>query len=117
VQAAGVDVNLEIAVPVGLILNELITNAYKHAFPADKTHSGAGGCKIAVTVKNEGGILAMSVADNGVGMPKDMDWEKVATLGLKLTKMLSSQLSGSIELERNHGTTFQLRFAHAAAAG
>ena len=117
VQAAGVDVSLEIAVPVGLILNELITNAYKHAFPGGNARFGADSCEIAVMVKNEGGILTMSVADNGVGLPKDLKWEKADSLGLKLIKMLSAQLNGSIELERNSGTTFQLRFAHAAATG
>ena len=55
VQAVGVEVDLDIAVPCGLILNELITNAYKHAFPGDKPRSGAGQCEINVTVKHEGG--------------------------------------------------------------
>ena len=112
VQATGVKVNLDIAIPCGLILNELIANAYKHAFPGDKPCSGAGKCEIAVSVKHEGGMLTLTVADNGVGLPAVLDWEKSDTLGLRLGKMLSQQLNGSIELDRTHGTAFHLRFAH-----
>ena len=57
VQAAGVEVNLDIAVPCGLILNELITNSYKYAFPGDKPRSGAGKCEIVVSVKHEDGCI------------------------------------------------------------
>lgn len=116
VQAAGVDVNLDIAVPCGLILNELITNAYKHAFPKDKPRAGESNCEIAVSVKHESGGLTLTVADNGVGLPPGTDWENPGTLGLQLVKMLSQQLNGSIELDRTSGTTFHLRFAHSSGA-
>jgi PAS domain S-box-containing protein len=111
-QAAGVEVNLDIAIPCGLILNELIANAFKHAFPGDKPRDGEGNCEIGVAVKYEGGRLTLTVADNGVGLPVGLDWEKSETLGLRLIKMLSQQLNGSIELERSTGTIFHLRFAH-----
>ena len=112
VKAIGVEVDLDFAVPCGLILNELITNAYKHAFPGNKPGSGAGKCEITVAVKHEGGNLTLTVADNGVGLPAGLDWERTETLGLKLIKMLNKQLNGSLELDRSTGTTFRLRFAH-----
>ena len=68
VQAAGVEVDLDFAVPCGLILNELITNAYKHAFPGDRPGDGSGSCEIAVTMARRERRLMLTVADNGVGL-------------------------------------------------
>ena len=116
VKADGVEVDPDFAVPCGLILNELIVNAYKHAFPGDKPCSGAGQCGIAVVVQQDGGNIDLTVTDNGVGLPAGLDWEKVDTLGLKLIKMLCLQLNGSIELDRTQGTVFHLRFAYTPAA-
>ncbi|MFH2107106.1 MAG: PAS domain S-box protein [Chrysiogenia bacterium] len=110
VQAAKVTVDPDFAVPCGLILNELITNAYKHAFPKNRPRSGEGNCEIAVTVKHEGNNLTLSVADNGIGLPAVLDWDKSETLGLKLIKMLSKQLNGTIEVDRSAGTVFRLKF-------
>jgi two-component sensor histidine kinase len=101
---------MDSAVPCGLILNELITNACKHAFPAGRPGSGAGKCEINVVVNQEGGINVMTVADNGVGLPPGLDWEKSESLGLKLIRMLCGQLHGSIALDRSRGTAFHLHF-------
>jgi len=117
VQAAGVEVDLDFAVPCGLMLNELITNAYKHAFPANKPCSEKGTCEIIVAVKNNDGELMLTVADNGVGLPPGLDWEKSETLGLKLIRMLCGQLHGSMALDRNQGTAIHLHFAHPAGGG
>jgi PAS domain S-box-containing protein len=116
-QADGVKVDLDTAIPCGLILNELITNAYKHAFPGDKPRSGAGPCEIAVAVRHEGGAFTLTVADNGVGLPAGLDWKKADTLGLKLVQMLCLQISGTLELDRTLGTAFHLQFARALASG
>jgi PAS domain S-box-containing protein len=110
VQAVGVEVGLDVAVPCGLILNELITNAYKHAFPGNRTHSEQGNCEINVSVNQEGNMNVVAVTNNGVGLPADLDWEKSDTLGLRLIKMLSQQINGSIELDRSAGTAFRLKF-------
>jgi PAS domain S-box-containing protein len=112
VQAAGVDVDLNFAIPCGLILNELVANAYKHAFPKNKPRSRAGHCEISVIVGQEGGALTLTVADNGVGLPAGMNLDNPETLGLQLVKMLSQQINGSIELDGSAGTIFHLRFAH-----
>ena len=117
VQAAGTAVGPDIAVAYGLILNELVTNAYRHAFPGNKPRSGAENCEITVTVKHEGGKLTLTVADNGVGLPVEMNWENPESLGLRLVKMLCQQLNGSIELDRTRGTAFHLHFAHSPVAG
>jgi|GEM_PF-3266037 len=116
VLAAGVEADLDIAVSCGLILNEMISNAYKHAFPAGKTRSGKGDCEISVTMKRKGGACILTVADNGVGLPEVLNLENPETLGLRLIKMLSKQLNGSIEVDRSAGTTFRLRFAHSSGA-
>jgi two-component sensor histidine kinase len=112
VQTAGEDMVLDIAVPCGLILNELITNAFKHAFPGGKPRDGEDICEIAITVKQDGGDYMLTVADNGVGMAPEIDWKNPETTGLRLVRMLSRQINGTIEMEQAHGTIFQLRFAY-----
>ena len=110
VQASGTDASLDVAVPCGLILNELITNAYKHAFPFGKPFSGSGDCLIEVMAEKKGDTYVLTVADNGVGLPAGLNLEQSETLGLKLIRMLSGQLNGTIELDRTRGTAFHLRF-------
>lgn len=110
VQAAVIEVDLDIAIPYGLILNELIANACKHAFPEDKPRSGAGNCEISVVMGQENGMLMLTVADNGVGLPAGVNWKNPETVGLQLVRMLSQQLNGSIELDRSVGTVFSLKF-------
>jgi two-component sensor histidine kinase len=109
-----VDVDLNFAIPCGLILNELVANAYKHAFPKNKHRSRAGHCEISVIVGQEGGALTLTVADNGVGLPAGMNLDNPETLGLQLVKMLSQQINGSLELDRSSGTVFRLNFPVAA---
>ena len=110
VQAVDVKVELDFAVPCGLILNELISNAYMHAFPGDKPCSGAGQCEINITVDRAGDVLELTVADNGVGLPEGTNLENPETLGLRLVRMLSQQINGSIELDRSAGSVFRLKF-------
>ncbi len=117
VRAGQVEVGLDFAVPIGLILNELIVNAYKHAFPGNKPRAGAVNREITVEVRRDGGFIDLTVADNGIGLPGGSDWENPETLGLKLIKMLSRQLNGSLELDRTLGTAFHLHFAYSPAAG
>jgi PAS domain S-box-containing protein len=112
VQAAGVDVDLNFAIPCGLILNELVANAYKHAFPAGRPGEICISFQERTGTARRAPTFELTVADNGIGLPADLDWEKSETLGLRLIKMLSQQINGAIELDRTHGTTFCLRFAH-----
>jgi two-component sensor histidine kinase len=111
VAAEGVEMGLDNAVPCGLLITELITNAYKYAFPAGRPRPGTGGCEIAVLAAWDGATYTLTVADNGVGLPEDLDWTNTKTLGLLLVKMLGHhQLQGTIEVDRTLGTTFRLQF-------
>jgi two-component sensor histidine kinase len=93
---------IDTAIPCGLIVNELISNALKHAFP------GRASGRIAVRIhKNE--RISLDVADDGVGFPPTMDFRSTPTLGLRLVSSLTQQLGGTIELDRSQGTCFQIR--------
>jgi len=93
------------AVPLGLVINELLTNAFRHAFP-----EGARG-EISVTVRQIGeGEIELAVDDNGVGLPADLDVRDTETLGLQLVRDLAEgQLGGSVEVDRDNGTQFRIR--------
>jgi two-component sensor histidine kinase len=107
-RAVGIDVGLDVAVPCGLILNELITNAFKHAFPEGVAGDGAPEVKV-VTAAQEG-ILVLTVADNGVGFPGTVDLGETQTLGLSLVRMLSQQLRGRVESIGTTGTVIRVQF-------
>jgi PAS domain S-box-containing protein len=117
VRAAGVEADLDTAVPCGLILNELITNAFKHAFPGGRPRAGQENLEITVTAEQEGDACTLTVADNGVGLPPGMDMKNPDTLGFQLVRMLSQQLKGSIKVERSHGTVFRVRVPHSPSCG
>ena len=107
------DVELEVdtAIPVALISNELLSNAFKHAFP-----DGREG-RLEVSLRRVGnGRLELCVADDGVGLPPDLDFRTTATLGMQLVMALTTQLQGRIELHREGGARFLLEFRPAAAA-
>jgi len=93
------------AIPCGLILNELISNALKHAFPGGRTGMIRVEMDASQTQK-----VAIVVRDDGVGVPVDLDHRNAQTLGLQLVYTLIEQLEGTIELERREGTTFTLTF-------
>lgn len=106
IEASAKDVVLDVeeAVPCALIVCELVSNSFKHAFA-----SGAG--KVSVRARqDEQGLCVLEVADNGCGMPADFDWQKASSLGLRLVRTLTRQLRGSVELDRSHGTRFTVRF-------
>jgi PAS domain S-box-containing protein len=117
VAATGVEMGLDCAIPCGLILNELLTNACKYAFPGGQPRAGEKACKITVTAEWDGnagdnGLYTLTVADNGVGLPVDLDWATTKTMGLRLVRMLGEfQLDGRVELDRASGTSFRLVFA------
>ncbi|OQX84458.1 hypothetical protein B6D60_09315, partial [candidate division KSB1 bacterium 4484_87] len=103
-----VPLSMEQAIPCGLIVNELISNALKYAFPKSVTKSK----KIEVKIKaQENGIVELIVRDNGVGLPKEFDIHKTDSLGLKLVATLAeNQLDGELKLNRRYGTKFTIRF-------
>ena len=93
------------AVPCGLIINELVTNALQHAFP-----DGHGGQVQIEFCKNSDGRFKLTVADNGLGLPAGLDFREADTLGLQLVKTLVDQLEGIIELQPAAGTAFKITF-------
>ncbi|MBC8414213.1 PAS domain S-box protein [bacterium] len=100
-----VRVDIDKASPLGLTINELISNALKYAFPDDRRG------KIEVTLQKQENRLKLTIQDNGVGMPEGFDWKNSNTLGLKLVRTLvENQLDGSIDMESNNGTKFTIKF-------
>jgi two-component sensor histidine kinase/GAF domain-containing protein/HAMP domain-containing protein len=117
-----VSLNLETAIPCGLLLNELLTNAIKHAFPNQRRG------EICITLQQVPTLFhpdtpsdrslsspppryILEIADNGVGIPIDLNLEHLKSVGLKITYDLATQLRGTLNLNRNHGTHFQLIFS------
>ncbi|MFT5228183.1 MAG: two-component sensor histidine kinase [Urechidicola sp.] len=99
-----VQLNIDQAIPCGLILNELISNALKYAFP-----NGQKG-KIKLNISEDGDNVKIVIQDNGVGFPDDFDIEKSESLGLQLVFILVEQLDGNIEIESNKGSKFLINF-------
>jgi PAS domain S-box-containing protein len=97
--------NINTAIPCGLITNELISNALKHAFP-----DGRSG-EVAVELRRvEGDGYLLRVRDDGVGFPEDLDFRQTESLGLQIVVTLVSQVEGTIQIERQNGTGFTLVF-------
>jgi PAS domain S-box-containing protein len=94
--------DLRRAVPLGLIVNELITNALKYAYP-----SGDKG-EIRVGLENDGTRVVLTVSDAGVGFPKEFAIEKTDTLGLKLVEMLADQIDGTVSIDCSAGTSVRV---------
>lgn len=101
----GIFLDSDHAIPCGLIVNELVSNAFKHAFPA----SESGFVRIAAK-KVQGKKAALTVVDNGVGFPDHLDYRETKSLGMQLVNDLVSQLAGTIELTRKEGTAFKVIF-------
>lgn len=111
VSAEGVNIMLDQAVPCGLIVTELVTNALKYAFPAGYATAAAEPCRIQVSLIREQNIYTLSVADNGAGLPEGFDWAATKTLGLVLVRMLGQhQLGGEWKIDRVGGTRCVLTF-------
>lgn len=96
--------DIEKVIPCGLLITELLSNAYKHAFVDGR----AGNITISMHCCAEEMVLA--VADDGVGLPSGFDYCQTNTLGMHLMTALANQLNGSLELEQDHGTLFKIRF-------
>jgi PAS domain S-box-containing protein len=93
------------AIPCGLIINELVSNALKHAFP-----KGKEGEIVIQLLRKDASQITLTVSDNGVGLPEQADFRKSPSLGLTLINSLVEQLNGTIELDRSGGTTFTITF-------
>ena len=100
-----IQLGLNRAVSCGLIVNELVSNALKHAFPGERT----GQIRITLETTPQG-RYAMTVADDGIGLPDDVDVARADSLGLQLVDDLAHQLHGEVVARRERGTTFVVTF-------
>lgn len=103
-------ISVEHAVPCGLIINELITNALKYAFP----QGGAGIIGIQLKMLGEGRVM-LRIWDNGVGLPTAIDLRQTETLGLTIVATLARQLRGDLSVQRGGGTEFTITFVASSA--
>jgi PAS domain S-box-containing protein len=97
--------DVDTAIPCGLIVNELVSNSLKYAFI-----DGRKG-EISIELSSDhSGMLTLIVSDNGIGFSEKIDFEKMESLGLKLVVALANQLAGTVELDHSKGTTFKITF-------
>ncbi len=104
VEAEGIALPVNTAVPCGLIMNELITNSFKYAFPDNR--SG----KIYVHFVREDDLYILTMRDNGIGLPVDYNWQSAKSLGLNLVRNLAGQLDAEVRFENDNGLKTSLVF-------
>jgi two-component sensor histidine kinase len=98
-----IKIGIDTAIPLGLIINELVTNSVKYAFSEYKG-------TIKIEFKSSADGLELIVADDGIGLPKDFNFENTKTLGLQLVNSLVKQIDGKIKLDISNGTEFKITF-------
>lgn len=111
-KVSGVFLNIDYAIPCGIVVNELISNALKHAFienqPRKKHHKNI----LFIGYESNNQDYTLTISDNGKGLPIDFDLKEVETIGLQLVDILvNDQINGSIELLKTRGTSFIIRFS------
>jgi two-component sensor histidine kinase len=109
IQCDDLTLSVDIAIPMGLIVNEIISNCFKHAFP-----DGRAG-RIEISLHKVNSDLELSVKDNGVGFPGDLDYRQTQSLGLQLIMSLVDQVQGEIQLIRENGTEFKIQIPVASS--
>ena len=105
IEAEDIGLTVDTAMPCGLVLNELLTNAFKYAFPDSRPG------EIRVEARHlDGGRIGILVADDGVGLPPGVEVEPSGTLGMQLVRAITNQLRGEVSIERGPGTRFRISF-------
>jgi len=98
----GILLDINTVIPVGLLINELVSNSLKYAFPGGRKG------EISIAIHQKEHLLTLVYKDNGVGIPTDFDWRNAKSMGLRLVIGLVNQLQGTIDLDRTAGTTFNI---------
>jgi len=107
IEVEAIELPVHRAIPCGLILNELLSNCLKYAFPRDRK----GKIKVRFA-RLESGALSLSCRDDGIGIPESLDWRNAKSLGLRIVQILAKQIDGELTLDRNAGgTRFELQFS------
>jgi PAS domain S-box-containing protein len=104
IKVEDISLPIDLAVPCGLIINELASNSLKYAFPADKRG------EVNIVFERADALYVLRVSDTGVGLPADFDPETSKSLGMKLVRMLTDQLSGELQCRNGVGTIFEIKF-------
>ncbi|MHB8100784.1 MAG: histidine kinase dimerization/phosphoacceptor domain -containing protein [Methanosarcina sp.] len=118
----GLFIDMDTAIPLGIIINELVSNSLKHAFSGrdkgeirikfyrEKTRDCINGIEESTNEDFRSDSFTLTVSDDGIGIPESLDWENLDSLGIQLVASLIDQLDGKLELKRNNGTEFTIRF-------
>ncbi len=107
VKAGEYRLDINKAVPLGLIANELISNSFKHAFP-----QGTGQISINLDITKDA-VAVLTISDNGIGLPRDVTLENPRSLGLKLVNLLVKQIDGEVQVDDSgQGTTYRISFPY-----
>jgi two-component sensor histidine kinase len=101
-----VPLGIDAAVPCGLIVNELVSNSLKHAFPEGRE----GTISIELSRREDAGDYVLTVGDDGIGFPAGLDFRHTESLGLQLVSALVDQLEGTVRLDTSAGTRFEIVF-------
>lgn len=109
---SNLDISIDTAIPCGLIVNELLSNALKHAFPGKKR----GEVKVSLNPV-AGSKYELVVRDNGIGLPGDLDIKETGSLGLSLVSILAEQLGGDLKIKNEKGAVFSLIFSEYLETG
>lgn len=112
VSAQNINLDIDTAIPLGLIINEMVSNAYKYAF----IERDQGEIKL-VLEKLKDDKFRLEVSDNGIGLPSEIETDKADSLGLKLVNILTRQLKGELVIQRENGTIFILEFSEVIRKG
>ena len=105
IEAGDVALPIDKAIPCGLLINELVSNSLKHAFP-----EGRKGNVVIRCHADDQGVVTLMIADDGVGLPPGMDFRDTKSMGLQLVNMMTRQLQGEISLLNEGGAAFTIRF-------
>jgi PAS domain S-box-containing protein len=103
----GISFDMDTAMPCGLLINEIVSNCYKYAFPEDK----AGDISVRFQRK-PGNHILLTISDNGIGLPQNFQIDEAETLGMQLMQALTSQLDGKLEVYNDNGTRFEIEFMY-----
>lgn len=104
IEIGDVMLNIETAVPCGLIISELVSNSLKHAFSPEQKGI------IRISLHSQNNTFTLTISDNGIGFPDDLDFKNTNSLGLQLVNNLINQIDGNIQLNKTHGTEFIITF-------
>lgn len=106
IQTVDAVIDIETSIPLGLIVNEILSNSYKHGFPEERS----GTISIDLINNNESPLLSLIFKDDGIGLPEDFNIENCKTMGLQIVNILIRQIDGSIIISNDPGTTITLSF-------